>query len=443
MWMISANLLNIISYCKIDLGYRSDHSAVKLAFKLSDFKRGKGIWKLNNSLLHDQDYVNLIKRTIIQETQTYNEMTNKGFAWDYLKMMIRSDTMFYSGSKNKIIKENRTKLENKLRNLEEILPQSDNDNTLMEIETIKLELEQINKEKTKASIFRSKCDWSEHGEQNSKFFLNLEKYNYSNKTISILEIDKKEINTENEINENIKKYYEKLYSKNECNSQLLDDISVDLPKLSDLDMAKTNGVITETEALKALKTLSNGKTPGIDGLTTDFYKFFWNDIKIFIIDSINYAFNTGEMSKDQKLGIITLTPKKNKIRLLLKNWRPITLLTVDYKIIAKCLAIRLEDILPHYISMNQFGYVKDRYIGENVRCVLDINQICKQNNIPGLALQIDFEKAFDSISWEFMFKTLEKMNFGKDFINWVKILYKNTESNQICAATTPPVHPRL
>jgi hypothetical protein len=162
-------------------------------------------------------------------------MTDKGFAWDYLKMMIRSDTMFYSGSINKIRKANINNLENKLRKLEMILPDSLNENTNLEIETIKLELEQINKEKTRASIFRSKCNWSEHGEQNSKFFLNLEKYNYTNKTISKLEIvhidkDNEVIETENEINEHIKDYYEKLYSKIECNSQLLEDISVDLPK---------------------------------------------------------------------------------------------------------------------------------------------------------------------------------------------------------------------
>jgi hypothetical protein len=82
----------------------------------------------------------------------------------------------------------------------------------------------------------------------------------------------------------------------------------------------TNGLITEAEALKSLKSLSNGKTPGIDGLSTDFYKFFWSDIKYFVLKSINYAFTKGEMSKDQRLGIITLSPKKNKIRLLLKNW---------------------------------------------------------------------------------------------------------------------------
>jgi hypothetical protein len=428
MWLISSNLLNIISYCKIDIGYRSDHSPVILALKLSNFQRGKGIWKFNNSLLHDKEYVNLIKRLIQQEMENFTKLKDKGFAWDYLKMMIRSDTMFYSGAKNKQKKLNVQRLEGRLRTLEYNLDKNNDENTFIEIESIKLELEQNNKEKTRASIFRSKCDWTEFGETNSKFFLNLEKHNYQNKIFSKLEVNKTEVSDEKEIANSIKEYYENLYKKTECNIQLLDDVIIDLPKLSDEDMQKTNGMISEIEALKALKSLSNGKTPGIDGLTSDFYKFFWNDIKSFVLESLNFAFNKGEMSKDQKLGIITLTPKKDKIRLLLKNWRPITLLTVDYKILAKCLANRLETILPRYISHSQFGYVKDRYIGENIRCVIDINEICKNNNIQGLALQIDFEKAFDSISWDFMFRTLEKMNFGKDFINWVKILYKNTQS---------------
>ena len=81
--------------------------------------------------------------------------------------------------------------------------------------------------------------------------------------------------------------------------------------------------------------------------------------------------------------------------------------------------------------MSQFGYVKGRYIGENVRCVIDINKICNQQNIAALAIQIDFEKAFDSINWNFMFRPLERMNFGNDFISWVKVLYKNTTSTVI------------
>jgi hypothetical protein len=337
----------------------------------------------------------------------------------------------FSGTKNKLEKLEILKLEKRLLNLEFLFGNDPKDEFENEINIIKSELEQFNQEKLMSSIFRSKCNWAEEGERSSKFFLNLEKHNYENKNITKLEINGKEVTNEKDINKAIKEYYEKLYAENDCNLQLLDDITIDLPKLSDEDKSLTNGAITEVEALKALKSLANGKTPGIDGLTTDFYKFFWSDIKYFVLNSVNYAFLAGEMSKDQKLGIISLSPKKTKIRLLLKNWRPITLLTVDYKIIAKCLANRLDKILPHYITMSQFGYVKGRYIGENVRCVIDINEICNQQNIAALAIQIDFEKAFDSINWNFMFRTLERMNFGNDFISWVKVLYKNTTSTVI------------
>jgi hypothetical protein len=90
--------------------------------------------------------------------------------------------------------------------------------------------------------------------------------------------------------------------------------------------------------------------------------------------------------------------------------------------------MRLHTILPDYIDESQFGYVKDRYIGENIRCLIDLNAMCIKKNMDAYAIQIDFEKAFDSINWDFMFTSLEEMNFDKDFIKWVKILYKNTTS---------------
>ena len=77
--------------------------------------------------------------------------------------------------------------------------------------------------------------------------------------------------------------------------------------------------------------MQNGKSPGTYGLLADFYKFFWSDIKYLLINSIKYAVGNGEMSIEQKRGIITLIPKKTKSRLYLKNWRPLSLLNTDYK----------------------------------------------------------------------------------------------------------------
>ncbi len=100
--------------------------------------------------------------------------------------------------------------------------------------------------------------------------------------------------------------------------------------------------ITEKEILTSLKQLHNGRTPGTDVLPPDFYKFFWLDIKELLIDSIEYAIATGELSIEQKSGIITLLSKTDKSRHLLKKWRTISLLNTDHKILAKLITNRLK-----------------------------------------------------------------------------------------------------
>lgn len=91
--------------------------------------------------------------------------------------------------------------------------------------------------------------------------------------------------------------------------------------------------------------------------------------------------------------------QRDKPRQFLKNWRPITLLNVFYKLISGCLSRRLKPILDLIISDTQSGFMKGRYIGENTRFVYDIMAYTESEHIPGLLVLIDFEKAFDSISW--------------------------------------------
>ena len=429
MIFIKDNLLNILTDTKIEPGFKSDHNFVTVTLKVNDSKRGRGTWKFNNKLLKDRNYVDLIKNMIIKEINESNHYEDKGYLWDYMKMRIRSETMIYTSQLNKLKNDHLKKLNDEIKTLDEQYMDNPTDNVSQQLDTAKKELEDLNKEQVMASIFRSKCEWAEHGEKSSKFFLNLEKHNYENKHITAIEVNKDTILTdEKEVLDEIKNFYETLYSSNQIDHKKLDEVLKDIPKLNDRQKKQTKGLITYEECLKALKSLKNGKTPGLDGITTDFYKFFWIDISTTVLQSINYAFAKNEMSKEQRSGLISLSPKKNKLRKFLKNWRPITLLTVDYKLLAKALALRLRTILPDYIDESQFGYVKDRYIGENIRCVMDLNTFCAKENKEAYAIQIDFEKAFDSVNWEFMAICLEEMNFDKDFINWVKVLYKNTTS---------------
>ena len=132
------------------------------------------------------------------------------------------------------------------------------------------------------------------------------------------------------------------------------------------------------------------------------HKHFIQDIGQFLIGSFQYSFDNGILSMDQRRGIINLIPKKDKDPLYLNNWRPISILNTDYKIIAKCLALRLKKVLPEIISNDQTGFLPGRYIGENIRLVLDMADYTNITNLPGLMLLADFEKAFDKLEWSFL-----------------------------------------
>ena len=198
--------------------------------------------------------------------------------------------------------------------------------------------------------------------------------------------------------------------------------------LEETDSLICEGELKESECACALKDLKNGKSPGSDGLTVEFYKFFWKDIKDLVLNSLNYAYHSGELSIEQKRGVITLVPKKGCVKSKLKNWRPITLLNTDYKIAAKVLASRLKRVISKIVNSDQVGYIPNRYIGENVRITADILNYTRLKRIPGILLLLDFEKAFDTVKWNFIFKALEKFNFGNSFIKWTKTLYKNIQT---------------
>jgi hypothetical protein len=100
----------------------------------------------------------------------------------------------------------------------------------------------------------------------------------------------------------------------------------------------------------AVHDLPNSKTPGTDGIPIDFYKVFWGKIKHTVLSSINFAIEQKCMSMDQRRGVLSLIPKKGKDSRKLKNWRPISLLNSDYKILAKAIATRLQKVLPYLIS---------------------------------------------------------------------------------------------
>ena len=92
------------------------------------------------------------------------------------------------------------------------------------------------------------------------------------------------------------------------------------------------------------------------------------------------------------------------------------------------IAKRIEKILPRLIHPDQTGFVKGRYIGQNIRLINDIMEHTKLHNIPGILLLLDFRKAFDTIEWSFIQNTLSFLNFGDGIKRWVSTFYTGPES---------------
>ena len=119
--------------------------------------------------------------------------------------------------------------------------------------------------------------------------------------------------------------------------------------------------ITEQELTDAVFSMQNLKAPGIDSLLVDWHKIFWDKIKSLLLLVYQEAIKIGQLHLSARRGVICLIPKKEREPRLLKNWRPTTLLNMDYKIKAKLKARRLKTVLHFIISRHQTGYVEGRF----------------------------------------------------------------------------------
>ena len=445
-FLLSDLLSGYITDADIKPGYRTDHSMITLRLSFEKEIRRKQLWKLNSSLLTEKQYVNEINVVIQSVTEEYAALPYKRenipkvpkseiqltisdqLFLDVLLMKIRSATISYASMKKRKQEERQSELERDIANLEQqrALTEEEN-NRLLEN---KQELILIREKKMKGVLLRSRARWVANGEKITKYFCALEKRNYISKTMNKLTVrDGKEIFDKGEIMKEVTRFYENLYTGKELERADISEMVSELPSLSVEEIESLEGHITLEEASYALKQMKNNKSPGSDGFTVEFFKVFWLQIGEFVIRSLNDGFNKRELSSTQKEGIIICIPKSDKEKDLIKNWRPISLINVAYKIGSACIANRLKVVLPSLINEDQTGFVANRFIGDNIRLIYDLISYLNSENLPGLLLCLDFEKAFDSLNWRFMHDVLNAFKFGPGFRRWIETFYKNIKSS--------------
>ena len=310
------------------------------------------------------------------------------------------------------------KLINILQNLEQ-QPTPD----AASIEKAKKDISRLTETREKGAQIRSKAQWIEEGEKPTKYFFNLEKQTQPKNAINELEINNRTHKTNMEILEGARDFYQQLYTAEQTDLDdqiwLTDQLT---NQLDDISREQCEGPITTKETTKAVMRMHNNKTPGPDSLPKEFYIHFWSVLKDHMTDVFNKNFDFGTMTESQQEAILRLLYKKEEKKLL-KNWRPISLLNVDYKIAAPVIAERLRRVLPELIHEDQTCGIPNRSIYENIFRLRDMINHTKRNNTNMILVGLDQEKAFDRVDRRFLKKILDRMNFGPSFKRWIEMLY--------------------
>ena len=286
--------------------------------------------------------------------------------------------------------------------------------------------------KLQGSFVRSRVKDYNLGEKPNKHFLNLENFNFVSKNIKELLLDDDtSLKKKPEIFEEMRRFYQSLYSSKPI--RLLEESNLSrfpdhLNILDENESAALDLEISEEELKPQVFKSGLNKSPGPDGFTNEFYRVLWSKLKILLLNLMQYFFEQKNISQNHLMGIITCIPKGDKLRNKLKNWRPITLLNSIYKFYSGIWANRIKKHLPKLIGSSQTGFVQNRFIGENNRLTLDILKESANENSSGLLILVDFEKAFDSISWDYITKIPNLFNFSEQTIQVVKSLQKNSIS---------------
>ena len=438
-FLISSPLTDLISNIEIRAGYKSDHSILYMSILINKFERGKGVWKFNTELLKDESYLKLVKECIMDEKRKYavpvynlhnletiddseiHLTVDFDIFMEMLLLRIRGETIKYASYIKKKMSENEKILISKIQTLEQANPPN------MELLTItKSELEKLREKSMKGHLIRSRTQWLSQGEKPTKYFCSLEHHNYTEKTVKkVIKKDRTEVSDQKHILNELKSYYSNLFKSQDLQLEnfYLNELlyAYHVNKLDNLQSESIDGPLTYTEIHMALKQMKNNKTPGIDGFPAEFFKVFWKQLGMLILKALNNSFEKGTLSTSLRQCLIVCLPKKGKQRQFIKNWRPLSMLSVLYKIAAAAIANRIKPYLTKLISETQTGFVSGRYIGESTRLVYDIMDFTERHDISGQLMLIDFEKAFDSISWNFIYKTLKFFGFGNNLVRWVQL----------------------
>ena len=179
--------------------------------------------------------------------------------------------------------------------------------------------------------------------------------------------------------------------------------------------------VTDDEIKSAIFGIEDNKAPGPDGFTSKFFKASWSIVGEDVCNAVKEFFSSGRLLGELNTTIISLVPKKSNPELV-TDYRPIACCGVVYKGISKIISNRIKSVLGNLIDISQSAFIEGRHIYDNILLIQELmNGYNWANKSKRCAFKIDIQKAYDTVSWDFLKTTLEFFGFHPTMVNWIMV----------------------
>ncbi|GJR57534.1 RNA-directed DNA polymerase, eukaryota [Tanacetum coccineum] len=313
--------------------------------------------------------------------------------------------------------EYRLSIQSRLSDLDKMFDSGHSNEDLVNERTSLLkELHNINKCHSLDMAQKAKVRWSIEGDENSKFFHGIINMKRSQLAIRGVLIEGDWIDKPYKVKNEFLNHFSNRFARPTGPNIVLD--SNMFKQLSSEQIADLECDVTYDEIKRAVWDCGTNKSPGPDGFTFDFIRTYWKIINQDVVNAVREFFVTSKFPPGSNSSFIALIPKKQDAKLV-KDFRPISLIGCFYKIIAKILANRLSMVISDLISDVQSAFVPNRQILDGPFILNELISWCKFHKSKAMIFKVDFEKAFDSVRWDYLDGILSNFGFGSKWREWI------------------------